>query len=236
MKATTILILFMFVAYFSSGQDLRKTNILRNVDVTPPVFTGVKGTVAVINNEKTVSIYDYLGTKIEYPKSEAKWRVQGTEVIQFTVLPDGTLDDFQIICSVSDDIDDEIIRLLKSTDGMWKPGHNNDNPVAMVKEIAVTFKMEYSNHLKLAQKLFKRGTKKLLKDKEHRALKLFDRAYVYQPFSQPLLFARGVTRHKVGNKDGACEDWNRLKYLGSNLADVYLMQYCEESELAVNDE
>jgi len=235
MKATTILILFMFVAFFSTGQDLKKSKMLRDVDVKPPVFTGIEDVNKIVNKEKAASIYDYMGAKLQYPKeAERRWR-EGTIVIHFTVLPNGELDDFQVINSVSSDIDREVIRVLQSSDGMWKPGENNGTPVAMEKEVAITFQMEYSNHLRIAQKLFKRGNKKLLKNKPERALKLFDRAYVYQPYSEPLLFARSVTRLSVGDKVGACEDWNRLKSLGSNLADEYLMQHCEMSAIAVKD-
>ncbi|MGZ2368448.1 energy transducer TonB [Ancylomarina sp. YFZ004] len=235
MKATTILILFMFVAFFSTGQILNKTNILKDVDVKPPVFTGIHGTVEVLNEVVTASIYDYLRVKLEYPKEAEKiWR-EGTTVIQFTVLPNGELDDFDVLASISSDIDSEVIRVLQSSDGMWKPGQNNGTPVAMEKEVAITFKMEYSNHLRMAQKLYQRGNKKLLKDKHKRALRLFDRAYVYQPFSETILFTRGLTRFNVGNETGACEDWNRLKSLGSDLADAYLMKYCEMNEIAVNN-
>jgi len=235
MKATTILILFMFVAIFSTGQDFKKSKMLRDVDVKPPVFTGIVGTVEVLNEVGTASIYDYLRVNVEYPKeAERRWR-EGTTVIHFTVLPNGELDDFNVVASISSDIDREVIRVLQSSDGMWKPGQNNGTPVAMEKEVAITFKMEYSNHLRLAQKLFKRGNKKLLKNKPQRALKLFDRAYVYQPYSEPLLFARGLTRFNTGNTSGACADWNRLKSLGSDLADAYLMQYCEMNEIAIKD-
>jgi len=235
MKATTILILFMFVAFFSTGQDLKKSKMLRDVDVKPPVFTGVEGIVTIINEGKTTSIYDYLGANLEYPEQSARWFREGTEIIQFTVLANGELDDFQVISSVSSNIDSEVIRVLKSTNGMWKPGENNGHPVAMEKEIAITFQIENSNHMRLAQKLYKRANKKLLKDKPQKALRLFSRALVYQPYSEPLLFARSVTRLSVGNKTGACEDWNRLKTMGSNLADEYLMQHCEMSAIVVKD-
>ena len=225
----------MFVALFSSGQNLNKTNILKGVDVKPPVFTGIKETVAIINAAETNSLYDYLGAKLQYPEKSENRLIEGTEIIQFTVLTNGELDDFEIINSVSSDIDREVIKVLKSTDGMWRPGYNNTTPVAMVKEIAITFKMEYSDHLKIATRLYKRGNKKLLKDKTPKALKLFCRALVYQPYSEPLLFTRGLTRYRVGNTMGACEDWNRLKSLGSNLADGYLRQHCEINEIAAKD-
>lgn len=235
MKTIKVIIIFIFVAFLSTGQNLNKTNILKGVEVKPPVFTGIKETVTIMNEAEANSIYDYLGAKLQYPEKSEQWKLEGTEVIQFTVLTNGKLDDFKIINSVSSDIDSEVIKVLKSTDGMWRPGYNNATPVAMVKEVAITFKMEYSNHLKIAKKLYQRGHKKLLKDKHQKALRLFCRAIVYQPYSAPLLFTRGLTRYRVGNEIGACEDWNRLKSLGSHLADDYLMHHCEINEIAAKE-
>ena len=225
----------MFVAFFSIGQNQNKTNILKGVDVTPPVFTGIERTVDIINNAETNSINDYLRAKLQYPEKSENRMQEGTTVIHFTVLSNGELDDFHVINSISSDIDSEVLRVLQSSDGMWKPGQNNGTPVAMEKEVAITFQMKYSNHLRTAQKLYKRGHKKLLKDKPQKALRLFSRALVYKPYSEPLLFTRGLTRFNIGNKMGACDDWNRLKTLGSDLADSYLMKYCEMNEIAVKD-
>jgi len=236
MKATTIFILFLFVAFFSAGQDVITSKMLKGVEVKPPVFTGIKGTAAILNtvDSEFGSIYDYLKAKVQYPeRSEDTWS-EGRVVIQFTVLTTGKLDDIQVINSVTPDIDREVIRVLKSTDGMWKPGHNNGNPVAMEKEVAITFQMGNSDHLKLAQKFFKRANKKILKNKTKRGLRLLDRALVYEPYSDAILFKRGITLLAVGNKEGACKDMNRLKSLGYDYADEYLMKYCEEA-IAVKD-
>jgi TonB family protein len=237
MKATTIFLLFLFVAFLVNAQDVMKSRMLEGVDVKPPVFTGIKGTKAILSAEASefVSIYDYLQSNLEYPeKSKDAWR-EGRVIIRFTVLATGDVDDFQVINGVSSDIDREVIRVLKSTDGMWKPGKNDNTPVDMEKEVSITFQMEKSDHLRMAQKLFTRANKKLLKHKTKRALRLLDNALVYHPYSDALLFRRGVTRLAVGNKMGACEDWNRLKSLGYDVADDYLMEHCEEGEIALKD-
>ena len=233
MKSTMIAILFSFMALFSTGQEQIKTKMLRSVEVTPPVFTGVKTTVP--NADEAPSINDYLAKKVLYPKESEKTWKEGTMIVQFTVLTNGKLGNFQIINSISTDIDREVIRTLKSTNKMWIPGHNNGNPVDMEKEVAITFQMEKSDHVQLAQRYFKKAEKKLLKNKYNRALQLYDNAMVYQPYSEAILFKRGVTRLMAGNMDGACKDLNRLKSLGSDIADEYLKQHCDLIELAVKD-
>ncbi len=232
MKTTAILVLFMFIAFLSTAQDLTETKMLRDVDVTPPSFMGVKTTV--LDLAKSTSIYDYLGEKIEYPKMSENMMKEGCVIIQFTVLENGDLDNFEVINSVTSDIDNEVIKVLKSTDGMWRPGKNNGTPVAMEKEVAVTFQMENSDHLKLAQKFYRRANKKFEKNKYKKALRLLDHALVYQPYDKAVLLKRGQTRLLTGNMGGACQDWNRLKSLGSDLADAYLEKHCEMDDYAVN--
>jgi TonB family protein len=234
MKATAIFVLFMFAAFLSVAQDLTKTKMLREVDVKPPAFTGIKGTVDILIANDFGSIYDYLAEKVQYPERSENSGKEGTTIVQFTVFPSGELDDFRIVNSVTSDIDDEVIRVLKSTDGMWRPGQNNGTPVAMEKEVAVTFQIEGSDHLKLARNLYSRANKKLLKNKYKKALRLLDYALVYQPYDKTILLKRGQTQLLAGNMGGACQDWNRLKSLGSDLADVYLEKHCEMEDYAVN--
>jgi len=229
MKTIMMFILCMSFVFSSSGQKLIKTKMLRDVEVSPPVFTGEK--LAIVEASASASIYDYLEANVKYPKvSENKWR-EGTVIIQFTVKSDGHLDHFQVINSVSSKIDNEVINVLKSSDGMWKPGFNNGTPVSMEKEVGLVFKMENSDHLKMARKLYIRADKKLTNNKHKRALQLLSKALVYQPYSQAILFKRGITKLAIGNKNGACEDWNRLKDIGSNMGDEYIKKHCELEEL-----
>ena len=232
MKTITVLILFTFIVFLASGQEVIKAKILKDVEVSPPSFMGVK--TSVLDMAKSTSIYDYLDKAIEYPKRSEDQLREGCVVIQFTVLENGKLDNFEVINSVTNDIDEEVIRVLESTDGMWNPGKNNGYSVAMEKEVAITFKIGESNHVKLAQKFYRRAIKKFEQNKYRKTLRLLDHALVYQPYDKTVLLKRGQTKLLTGNMDGACQDWNRLKFLGSDLADVYLEKHCEMDDYAVN--
>lgn len=227
MKAFSILLAFLFFTCLSNAQDI-PTNILKSVNVTPPIFTGVNESMEILKKSKTTSINDYLSTNIEIPEKVRERLIEGTEIVQFTVTAKGNLADFNVINSISHVIDDIVIETLQTTDGMWKPGYNNNIPIDMTKEVAITFQKENSNHVQIAQRLFKKGAKKLMKNKTKRALKLYDRAMVYQPYSEPLLFNRGISRYNLGDENGACEDWTRLRMLGSDLAAPYLNKFCSD--------
>lgn len=233
MKAIIIFVLFLFMTPLVYAQDMSKSKMLRGVEVKPPVFTGVEGTADYLNAKDFGSIYDYLSDNIEYPNKSSRRLFEGTTIIQFTIFPDGEIGDFKIVNSVSDALDDEVINVLESTKGMWRPGQNNGIFVAMEKEISVTFKSEGSDHVKLARKFYNRANKKLLKNKSKKALRLVGYAIKYQPYDNALLFLRARANLNLGDLNSACKDMNRLKSLGCKYIDYYLDQHCETTNIAL---
>ena len=87
------------------------------------------------------SLNDYLSDRIAHPSQFSKRKkTEGTEVIQFDVTPEGELSQFRVINSVSPEIDEHVISVLKTTSGFWTPGENNGEPATMTREISVVFK------------------------------------------------------------------------------------------------
>jgi hypothetical protein len=209
---------------------------IEEVRVSPPEFVGIKGAALLVNepNIQLQSLNAYVADRLEYPENDAQTFREGKEVIQFTVQPDGTLSDFVVVNSVSSAMDDEVIRVLKTTNGLWKPGCNNLEPVPMDKELTVVFKIAELPELQAqATHYFIRGNKQLLiKQNPKRALRHFDRGIVLLPNEKCLLLARGMSRYEVGDKEGACRDWNRIKALGGFESDDLLNNYCEMSGYA----
>lgn len=205
------------------------------VTVTPPVFTGEQQ--VVLADEASLS--NYLIQEFNYPHYDATHFVQGTEVIQFMVHPDGSLSDFEVVNSVSPDIDAELIRVLKTTEGMWRPGMNNEGAVAMYKEVALACKVGDSNNPKyqtdfkaLATRHFIRGTKQLwVKDNPAKALRAFDKGINYLPFDSNLLLMRGYCRYMTGDQSGALADWKVVKDKTDidNFSDL-MAQYSDHEE------
>jgi tetratricopeptide (TPR) repeat protein len=147
---------------------------------------------------------------------------EGTEVVRFTVTPSGELSDFAIINSVSREIDKEIIRVLETTNGMWIPGNNDNVPTGMTKEVSLAFCIK-NNSSKSVTEIFKEkatncyfaGSKALFeKQNPKKALKYYNWGINYLPNDQSLLLGRGICRYETGDKEGARQDWERLKSLG----------------------
>jgi len=224
----------MILSVIAFGQNQRP-KLLEEVEVIPPAFTGIKGVVTIIQEEEFESIEDYLSKNVQYPEESGEFLFEGTEVVQFVVTSSGEVTNFKVINSVSSEIDDEVIRVLKTTNGMWKPGSNNGKPVAMEKEVSIIFKIDETKEraetkdlAKIVERFYRKGSKNLLiKNKPKRALKYYDKGIVLLPNEKSLLLVRGLARFELGNQEGACRDWNRIKTLGGFESDPYLDNFCE---------
>ncbi|PTN09899.1 energy transducer TonB [Mangrovibacterium marinum] len=212
MKTSILLILMMVLSLGASAQF----HVLKEeIEVKPPIFMGTA--VSVVDNG--ASLDDFVAQRMIYPEQDLKLHREGTEVIQFTVNTNGTLSDFEVVNSVSPNMDAELIRVLQLTNGMWRPGSNNDGHTEMRSELAIACKIRLyegsdrqTDFQKVATKYFQKGSK-LLYTKNHprRALSNFDEGIRYLPYDANLLVMRGYARYALGDLAGAIEDWEIVK-------------------------
>ena len=226
MKKYVIIFICLAVSFMTFGQNAQMR--LKEIRVTPPKFTGIIN----VMNEK--SLTDYLHNNIKYKISINEPYDEGTEVVKFVVTPDGRLTNFKIINSVSNKIDKEVIRVLETTNGMWVPGLNDKEAIAMEKEISVLFCIyengNVANHFtSIATKYFIKGTKNLLiKNKPKRALTAFKKASKYLPYDKAILYSRSLAKYLTGDEEGAHNDQDRLKFLvktGNAKQDLKMITY-----------
>jgi TonB family protein len=236
----------MIIAVITFGQE-RKRHMLPEVVVTPPRFTGTEDVLTKLQGEGIGYLKDYLISHIQYPENSLSWQEEGTEVVKFIVTPKGEVTDMSVINSVSPEIDKEVLRVLASTSGMWKPASNNGNPIAIEKEISIAFSADDPNpadrFVGLAKYNFIKGNKMLFLHKvdkktsnfynlviqkdNKKALYYFNNAVRYVPNDKGLLVSRGVCKYQLGDKAGACKDWKRIKALGGIEGDSFLDNFCE---------
>lgn len=214
MKTKVVIILCMILPIITFGQN-KKSNSMEEITVIPPIFPSAE---MIWQGKDVKSIDDFLANNIEFPQKSVNGRLQGTEVIQFVVTPKGELTDFNVINSVCSEIDKEVIRVLEVSSGMWKPASVNGEPVAMVKEVSLVFKLhETADFEAMAKKFANQGNKMLFIKKEpKRALKYYDRGITLLPNEESLLAARGLCKYELGDEEGARRDWNRIKTLNDN--------------------
>jgi len=222
-KLALVPILLCFAIVCLSQNKNSISSNLSEVEVSPPSFTGISNYNLLINNASSDPIREYIVKNASYPKHAKNCMVEGVEVVQFTVNETGNVSDIEIINSLCPTIDSEIIRVLKTTNGMWKPGYNNEAPTAMTKEISILYRLYDGGNYNSTSELFKQrattcfttGSKHLFQKRNaKKAIKQYDRGIRYLPYDKCLLMTRGLCRHELGDIEGAKSDWKRIRELG----------------------
>lgn len=203
MKTSLFVVAGMLIAAIATGQNRE----LKTIDVTPPSF----------KNEVTKSIDDYLREHVEYPAEARNWKLQGTEVIQFTVTPEGKLTDFEVLNSVSSEIDKEVIRTLETSSGKWVAGTINGEKVSMETEVSLAFMLNPNdNFTEMAKWNLRKGNELLfIKEQPKKALRFFDYAINLLPDNETIHAVRGLCKYRLGDENGANRDWDRANLLAA---------------------
>jgi TonB family protein len=82
----------------------------------------------------------FIKQNIQYPESALKANLEGLVQISFTISKEGYHKDFKILRGVSDDCDDEALRVLKKSPN-WEPALDHNQPVATQETITIQFKL-----------------------------------------------------------------------------------------------
>ena len=83
---------------------------------------------------------DWVYHYVKYPDSAIASHTEGTEVAEFTVDKNGKVKDVKITTSLSDDIDKEVLKVIKASP-KWTPAQLNGRNVPVKISIAVEFKL-----------------------------------------------------------------------------------------------
>lgn len=219
MKTILITLSILLLAVIANGQDLLNANT-DEITVTQPEFYGTVQYVDIVNGNKVETLDSYLLRNVKFPAPDEKLIFpEGTELIRFEVNADGTLGNFKVKNSVSKAIDAEMIRVLKSTEGMWVPGKNDGVSQTMEKEVAMAFKVSAETNVALrkdfeeiAKDYFIKGSKTFFeKGKTHKALAYFNKGINYMPREGNLLFMKGMCLYEMRQTAEARDVWNDIQ-------------------------
>lgn len=226
---TLLILFFLMIGAALTGQE-KRTIELGEITVTPPTFMGANYAKAKPAAVETETVNEFLARNVFYPDHAKSFSKEGIVVAQFIVTETGDLANIEIINPVFPDLDAAVIRGIKKTSGMWRPGSNNGKPLAMKKEACVCFEIDLLENsrevtaqkfVKIAKHYFSRGAKKLF-EKHHpkAALRSFNQAMAFQPLDHALLLNRSYCKYALGDIEGARKDWNRIIELGGTDASV----------------
>lgn len=189
---------------------------LKETTVESPKFIGAQITVES-EGQQVSPICSYLKNNLQEVRSFG----EGVVVVLFTINSDGTVSNFDVVNSVSQQTDNAVISCLKSTSGLWMPGKVNGNMVEMEKEIYVHFvdpstaslevlaqqniafavkKIEQAVQLKESVTLSAAKAEKKSLRKLNTALKSLRKANRYQPEEPSVVFWEACSYEHIGNE------------------------------------
>ena len=82
--------------------------------------------------------YSYIQKNVRYPKNAQERNIQGKVFLSFVVETDGTLTEIKVERKVSEDIDEEALRLIKESP-KWIPGIQDGKKVRVKYNIPISF-------------------------------------------------------------------------------------------------
>ncbi len=87
------------------------------------------------------NLFQYLRDNLNYPRQAIDNYTSGTVVVQFVVEKDGSIGNIKILNPVGDGCTEEAIRVVKSMPA-WKPGKNHGEPVRVLFNLPVKFRIK----------------------------------------------------------------------------------------------
>lgn len=120
--------------------DFKFNHIFKPPDKDKPVKTTRYRVVEEmpIFNGGTEAMYKWIQKNISYPELERSMGIGGTVHLEFVVTRNGDITDVKILRGVTDNIDEEAVRVISSMP-KWKPGKQGNKKVDVYFTIPIKF-------------------------------------------------------------------------------------------------
>ena len=107
-----------------------------------PVYTVVEQMPEFEGGQQ--ALMNFISKHLVYPQNAIDREVQGKVLLRFVVTSNGSLKDIQVLRGVPDgeDLNREALRVIKLTEGKWKPGYQLGKPVNVTYTLPIVFHLQ----------------------------------------------------------------------------------------------
>lgn len=191
-------------------------------------------------------IADFIKQHTIYPAYAMHNCIQGTIHIGFKLNQKGEVYYSTVTKGLGIDLDEEALRLIRMTTGKWEVPITHDTLATLIVPVNFTLRnsdcnLKTSQEITLAIAAYKNETElsnvvqNFYRNKENGVFKPEDEPKILRikaelEIDEAYLMERietGLKKYKQGDKQGACEDFNFVKYMGSDKANNWLAKYCK---------
>jgi len=139
---TLILACVLSTILFAQTKKIEKKPVPNKVEVEGPVFEIFDVSQKAVFPGGDEGLQRFIAENIKYPVIALKNDTQGTINVMFIVDTKGKVKDVVILGKAKGDgLDEEAMRVIKLTSGMWKPAMQRDKPVNMRFRIPIKFQI-----------------------------------------------------------------------------------------------
>ncbi|MET4081227.1 TonB family protein [Pedobacter sp. UYP30] len=187
---------------------------------------------------------NFLKQNTIYPPFSKDNCIQGTTEIRFKLDAEGKVYFSEISKRIGTDLDEEALRLVRMSSGKWLVPSGYDTTTYVVVPVKFTlqgYNCETKSQQEINQAInqyqvelgqintienFYKNFDAAKPGQEQQIVKLKNQLGIDDDYlSERIKMA--LKKIKQGDNQGACEDFNFVKNMGSNLADDYLKKYCK---------
>lgn len=185
---------------------LPKEEISSNDIIVMPTF----------NKSSYKKLPEFIANHLLFPISASVNCHQGTVIIKFTVKNNGEIANIKVINPVDPDIDNEAIRVIKLTNGLWQGGLINGKPSDIELTFPITFRLE-PDCGRGVDYFIRKGLTLFDKSDYKNAIDCFSEVIRRDPYNQEIIKKRIQARTMIHDTIGLKEDMKLLdkKYFQS---------------------
>lgn len=191
------------------------------------------------------SLNSFISNNLIYPEYAKQNCLQGTVQISFRLTKQGRIFESKVEKGFGIDLDSEALRIVRLTSGKWLVPTSFDTSQAIVIPINFTLK-EYNCNERSPDEINEAiAAYKARQDLSHAVINFYEKkssgsysaadevkilelkqqlGYDERFFDR--LLRQAQQKHKQGDKEGACEDLNLIRKLGSNKSEKLLSERC----------
>jgi TonB family protein len=192
------------------------------------------------------ALIQYLGSHIIYPEYSRQNCIAATIQVSFRLDTKGNVNNVSVQKGLGIDLDDEAVRVVKTTSGHWivnKDYNTNSTVVLPIRfdpdrtrcGTITNASMSAAIANYRAQEALQNAVTNYYKNKytgkadttnEAQIIALKKQLGYNDEFITDLL-DQADRKLKQGDKSGACDDWNFIRNIGSDKADTFIERYCK---------
>lgn len=189
---------------------------------------------------------NFINSNIIYPAYSYQNCIQGSISISFKLNRSGEVYSSKVSNGLGIDLDDEALRLIRLSSGKWKVPDDYDTAYVLIAPVNFKLSSEDCNRVSQSEmskaiaaykanagltdaitNFYRNKAEGKYNEAEEPKILALKKELGYDDEYLQKRIREGEKKLKQKDRQGACEDFIFVKYMGSTLADQLLEQYCK---------